>query len=94
MMMKKNDENLEGQSINIRRTKKRKSRRVKKKKRGEEFFALNAVVYPTLKKMIQDTEAEQVLNHLAELKKAFDAAEEKRPGFTDKFIALIVDSLS
>jgi len=43
--------------------------------------------------LIEKTESQEVLSRIGEIKKAFDAAEEKKPGVSDKFVALVVESL-
>jgi len=44
--------------------------------------------------LIEKVDSENVLTHIGELKKAFDQAEEKKPGFSDRFVTLIVESLN
>jgi len=80
--------------------KSRKKKRVSKRRRntnggeGQNFSSLETYIYPSFKKMIERTNTNTVLTQIAGLKGAFDTAEEKKPGFSDRFISLIVESLN
>jgi len=80
--------------ISKSRRKKRVSRKRKSSNNGEQsYIALDNFLYPSFKKMIERTDSNTVLTQIAELKKAFDIAEEKKPGFSDRFVSIIVESL-
>jgi len=83
---------LENTNIKIKK-KKRVSRKKRTNGEGGEFFALNQIIYPALKKLIEKTDSQEVLSRIGEIKKAFDTAEDKKPGVSDKFVALVVETL-
>jgi len=65
--------------ISKSRRKKRVSRKRKSSNNGEQsYIALDNFLYPSFKKMIERTDSNTVLTQIAELKKAFDIAEEKK----------------
>jgi len=44
--------------------------------------------------MLKRSNSEEVIKFIGEIKKGFDKAEEIRPGFSDKFVALILENLN
>ncbi|EGG18570.1 severin kinase [Cavenderia fasciculata] len=55
--------------------------------------ALTSVIYPVLSKLLNNTQDENVINSLAQLKMAFDNAEKAKPGITHQLIAQIIETL-
>eukprot|EP01121_Diplochlamys_sp_Union-15-3_P012392 TRINITY_DN3705_c0_g1_i3.p1 TRINITY_DN3705_c0_g1~~TRINITY_DN3705_c0_g1_i3.p1 ORF type:complete len:388 (-),score=95.37 TRINITY_DN3705_c0_g1_i3:111-1133(-) len=55
--------------------------------------ALTSVIYPALRKLIENHKDGQVIEALARLKVAFDSAEKAKPGITHNFIAQVIEML-
>jgi len=55
--------------------------------------ALTSVIYPVLSKLLKNSNDQEVINALAQLKIAFDNAEKAQPGITHTLIAQIIETL-
>ncbi|KAF2077209.1 hypothetical protein CYY_001463 [Polysphondylium violaceum] len=55
--------------------------------------ALTSLIYPVLSKLLHNTQDENVISALAQLKMAFDNAERAKPGITHQLIAQIFETL-
>eukprot|EP01117_Protostelium_nocturnum_P014113 TRINITY_DN532_c0_g1_i1.p1 TRINITY_DN532_c0_g1~~TRINITY_DN532_c0_g1_i1.p1 ORF type:complete len:472 (+),score=229.00 TRINITY_DN532_c0_g1_i1:174-1589(+) len=55
--------------------------------------ALTSVIYPVLSKLLKNSQEEEVIAALAQLKLAFDKAEKAKPGISHTMIAQIIETL-